>query len=193
MMLSSQQAEKDRLKSNRTYFEDGCACIHTTKTLVPCPSSVPDAEAVRFYELNCRCTRNYVRGSQSMNDDRRAELEYAFQWGSESVGQGLDLDQAVALPEVQARIGQDEEALEEFYAGWRANSSARYSEYEAWIPLNKPDAVKARLEALQGYNRESFSLAIMTEIANGNSILKSAFPEYAHADPATSFTRPKAE
>ena len=128
-----------------------------------------------------------------MHDDRRDEMQSAFQWGAETVGHGLDLDQAVALPDVQARIGQNEEALEAFMAGWRATSWKRYREYEEWIPVSEPDAIRARLEVLQGYNRESFALAIMTEIANGNSVLKAAFPEYAHADPATAITTPVTE
>jgi hypothetical protein len=49
----------DRL--NREYFEDGCSCIHTAKTLRPCPTSIADAEAVAFYEQNCKCSRNYVQ------------------------------------------------------------------------------------------------------------------------------------
>lgn len=122
-----------------------------------------------------------------MNEDARDDMQSAFQWGGETVGDGHDLDQALALPEVQARIGHDEEALEAFSAGWRATSWKRYREYEEWIPVSEPDAIRARLDALHGYNRESFAMAIMTEIANGNSVLKAAFPEYAHADPATAF------
>lgn len=57
---SIEQAEQERLKLNREYFEDGCLCIHTSKTLQPCPTNMADAEAVAFYEQNCKCSRNYV-------------------------------------------------------------------------------------------------------------------------------------
>lgn len=61
-LATGQQPELTRLKLNRSYFEDGCACIHSTKTLQPCPTNMPDAEAVTFYERHCKCSRNYVRG-----------------------------------------------------------------------------------------------------------------------------------
>ncbi|MCP1515644.1 hypothetical protein [Pseudomonas rhodesiae] len=57
---SVEWAEQERLKLNREYFEDGCLCIHTSKTLQPFPSNMSDAEAVAFYEQNCKCSRNYV-------------------------------------------------------------------------------------------------------------------------------------
>ena len=57
--LNSHQKEQDRLKLTRDYFEDGCSCIFTSKTLQPCPTNMADADAVAFYELNCKCTRNY--------------------------------------------------------------------------------------------------------------------------------------
>ena len=57
---SIEQAERERLKLNRKYFEDGCLCIHTSKTMQPCPTNMADAEAVAFYEQNCKCSRNYV-------------------------------------------------------------------------------------------------------------------------------------
>lgn len=57
---SIEQAEEERLKLNRKYFEDGCLCIHTSKILQPCPTNMADAEAVAFYEQNCKCSRNYV-------------------------------------------------------------------------------------------------------------------------------------
>lgn len=54
--------ERERAKASRAYFEDGCACIHTDKTLQPCRPEMPDAEAVAFYEQHCKCSRNYVEG-----------------------------------------------------------------------------------------------------------------------------------
>ncbi|MNP86958.1 hypothetical protein D3C76_1875270 [compost metagenome] len=59
-MQIDQQKEQERLKLNRAYFEDGCSCIHTAKTLQPCPTNMADSEAVTFYEQNCKCSRNYV-------------------------------------------------------------------------------------------------------------------------------------
>ena len=59
-MQTEQQAEQERLTFNREYFEAGCSCIHTTKTLQPCPTNMADCEAVAFYEQNCKCSRNYV-------------------------------------------------------------------------------------------------------------------------------------
>lgn len=59
-MQIEQQKERERLKSNRKYFEDGCSCIHTSKTLQPCPTTMADDEAVAFYEQNCKCSRNYL-------------------------------------------------------------------------------------------------------------------------------------
>lgn len=56
-----QQNEEQRLRENREYFESGCACIHRAKTVQLCPASTPDAEAVTFYEQNCKCSRNYVQ------------------------------------------------------------------------------------------------------------------------------------
>ncbi len=53
------QCELERLKLNREYFEDGCLCILTAKTMQLCDSSMPDGEAVAFYERNCKCSRNY--------------------------------------------------------------------------------------------------------------------------------------
>lgn len=60
-MQSAEHTESERLKLNRAYFEDGCACIHTTKTLQPCPTNMADREAVEFYEQHCKCSRNYVQ------------------------------------------------------------------------------------------------------------------------------------
>ena len=57
--LDSHQKEQDRLKLTRDYFETGCSCILAAKTLQPCSTKTPDAEAVAFYELNCNCSRNY--------------------------------------------------------------------------------------------------------------------------------------
>jgi len=54
------QVEQERLKFMRAYFEDGCLCILTSKTLRPCPASMADSEAVVFYEQQCKCSRNYV-------------------------------------------------------------------------------------------------------------------------------------
>lgn len=55
-----QQREQNRLSLNRAYFEEGCACIHETKTLQPCPTNMSDQDAVAFYERHCTCTRNYL-------------------------------------------------------------------------------------------------------------------------------------
>lgn len=54
-------AESERLKMNRAYFEEGCLCIHTAKTLQLCPTNMPDIEAVAFYEQHCKCSRNYIQ------------------------------------------------------------------------------------------------------------------------------------
>lgn len=60
-MHTDQQTEEQRLKLNRAYFEDGCACIHTAKTLQPCATNMTDGDAVTFYEQNCKCSRNYIK------------------------------------------------------------------------------------------------------------------------------------
>jgi len=60
-MQGEQHTERERLKFNRAYFEDGCSCIHTTKTLQPCAVDMPDSDAVAFYEQNCKCSRNYLQ------------------------------------------------------------------------------------------------------------------------------------
>lgn len=57
---SIEEAEQERLNLNRKYFEDGCLCIHRSNTMQPCPTNMADAEAVVFYEQNCKCSRNYV-------------------------------------------------------------------------------------------------------------------------------------
>jgi len=62
-MITHQIAEDEevaRLKGTRVYFEDGCACIHVDKRLNVCPETMPDREAVSYYEQNCKCSRNYV-------------------------------------------------------------------------------------------------------------------------------------
>jgi hypothetical protein len=58
-MQAEQMSEAVRLSENRDYFERGCACIHKTKTLQPCPTDMSDADAVAFYEQHCKCSRNY--------------------------------------------------------------------------------------------------------------------------------------
>lgn len=58
---TDQQQETDRFKLNRAYFEDGCACIHQSKTLQLCPTNMTDAQSVEFYEQHCKCSRNYVQ------------------------------------------------------------------------------------------------------------------------------------
>ena len=58
---AKRRQESKRLKEVRAYFENGCACIHLTKILQPCPANMPDNEAVAFYEQHCKCTRNYVQ------------------------------------------------------------------------------------------------------------------------------------
>lgn len=60
-MQVEQQKEQERLRLNREYFEEGCACIHRAKTLQPCPTNMPDSEAVAFYEQRCKCSRNYIQ------------------------------------------------------------------------------------------------------------------------------------
>jgi hypothetical protein len=60
IMQDQMKTEQERLKHNRAYFEDGCACIHRTMTIQLCPAHVEDREAVDFYEKNCKCSRNYV-------------------------------------------------------------------------------------------------------------------------------------
>jgi len=56
----------ERSKFFREYFEDGCICLNgwpkdkTPKTLEACPPDMPDTEAIKFYEQNCKCTRNYI-------------------------------------------------------------------------------------------------------------------------------------
>lgn len=45
----------------RTYFEDGCVCIRDKK-IQKMASSVPNWDAVAYYEKACTCSRNYVGG-----------------------------------------------------------------------------------------------------------------------------------
>jgi len=59
-VLMTQQEQQDRLKASREYFAAGCACIHMSKILQLGPVDMADAEALEFYEQNCKCTRNYV-------------------------------------------------------------------------------------------------------------------------------------
>lgn len=61
-MEKHQHTATERLAFTRAYFEDGCACILQAKSLQACPTNMPDAEAVAFYEKNCRCSRNYFQG-----------------------------------------------------------------------------------------------------------------------------------
>lgn len=53
-----QHSEEQRLKFNRKYFEDGCACIKNG-ALIILGGNVDDKKAVKYYEQNCRCSRNY--------------------------------------------------------------------------------------------------------------------------------------
>lgn len=48
----------EALKLNREYFEVGCLCIRDKK-IVKQPENITDLEAVKFYENNCKCSRNY--------------------------------------------------------------------------------------------------------------------------------------
>ncbi|MFI5438056.1 hypothetical protein [Pseudomonas aeruginosa] len=43
---SIEQAAQERLKLNREYFEEGCACIHSSKTLQLCPTNMPELPRV---------------------------------------------------------------------------------------------------------------------------------------------------
>src|SRR5690554_5926266 len=52
------RTEKERVSVNRAYFEDGCLCIHDG-LIQKLAQSVSDRWAVEYYELACRCTRNY--------------------------------------------------------------------------------------------------------------------------------------
>lgn len=60
MQVDHQKAEEN-LKLNRAYFEDGCHCILVARTIQPCPTNMPDNQAVEFYERSCKCTRNYLQ------------------------------------------------------------------------------------------------------------------------------------
>lgn len=42
----------------REYFEEGCLCLISGKILGKA-RSVPDREAVEYYEASCTCSRNY--------------------------------------------------------------------------------------------------------------------------------------
>ena len=44
---------------SREHFEKGCLCIFNG-TLEKKPASVDNWEAVKFYEENCKCSRNYI-------------------------------------------------------------------------------------------------------------------------------------
>jgi hypothetical protein len=48
----------EALKLNREYFEVGCLCIRDKK-IVKQSENITDLEAVKFYENNCQCSRNY--------------------------------------------------------------------------------------------------------------------------------------
>ncbi len=58
--MQSEQQERERLKQNRMYFESGCACILKKKIVQACPTNMEDSAAVEFYELHCKCSRNYI-------------------------------------------------------------------------------------------------------------------------------------
>ena len=57
---SEMDKEQQRVKHNRDYFEAGCLCMRSGK-LSKQPETVSDAEAVKFYEENCKCSRNYIK------------------------------------------------------------------------------------------------------------------------------------
>jgi hypothetical protein len=48
----------EAIRLNREYFEVGCLCIRDKK-IVKQPENVTDLNAVKFYENNCKCSRNY--------------------------------------------------------------------------------------------------------------------------------------
>jgi hypothetical protein len=50
--------ERERLRKNREYFEDGCLCIKNKKIELK-GKDTSDLDAVLYYENNCNCSRNY--------------------------------------------------------------------------------------------------------------------------------------
>lgn len=77
--MTKSNAEADRLKANRLYFEDGCICIASGR-LPKYGASVSDRMAVYRYEQLCKCSRNYVehgpRYSDLLDDDEVAALHF---------------------------------------------------------------------------------------------------------------------
>jgi len=105
----------------------------------------------------------------------------AFQYGEEAAK--LDLDESERLAQVRRLCGENEDARNQYEAGFIEMQLRIYSEFEEWIPANPAEAIRERMATLLGERKKDFALAIMTEIACGNTQLKAAFPEYAHADP----------
>jgi hypothetical protein len=48
----------ETLKLNREFFEIGCLCIRDNK-IIKQPKKTSDKKAVEYYEINCKCSRNY--------------------------------------------------------------------------------------------------------------------------------------
>lgn len=54
----SEKNTSKAVRFTREYFEVGCLCIRDKK-IVKQPGNVTDLDAVKFYENNCKCSRNY--------------------------------------------------------------------------------------------------------------------------------------
>ena len=67
MIISSKEEENKRLKANRDYFESGCLCIKN-KVIEKRPVNENDRLAVKYYENNCQCSRNYIGRHDYGND-----------------------------------------------------------------------------------------------------------------------------
>lgn len=50
--------ERERIRLNWSYFEDGCLCIRDGRIELKGPD-VPDIYATLYYEHACTCSRNY--------------------------------------------------------------------------------------------------------------------------------------
>ncbi|MEI8659352.1 hypothetical protein [Vibrio sp. Hal054] len=50
--------ERERIKQNREYFEGGCLCIRDG-AIEKKGAEIADLDAVIYYELACKCSRNY--------------------------------------------------------------------------------------------------------------------------------------
>lgn len=58
--MHTEADETERLRFNREYFENGCACLLRDKLFDKVGEECTDKAAVMYYEQSCVCSRNYI-------------------------------------------------------------------------------------------------------------------------------------